>query len=204
MNSPTLAQGDQMLRTGFRYLNHFMLLLWRLGLGPWLNLWPAVLGRYMVLVHMGRKSGMQRRTPVNYCIVDGDVYCVSGFGGVADWYRNLVAEPRLEVWLPDGWWRGRAEEVTEPAVRLARLRDTLIGSGFAAYAAGIDPRHMSDADLARATSDYRVLRVTRTEPRTGHGGPADLAWVWPAALQLLVALAAGSAWRKRRAHSDSA
>ncbi len=198
MDNPSLAKSDQLLRAGFRYLNRFMLLLWRLGLGSWLNLWPAVLGRYMVLVHRGRKSGLLRRTPVNYCIVDGEVYCVSGFGSVADWYRNLLAQPRVELWLPDGWWVGEATEITEPSERLARMRDALLGSGFAAYAAGIDPRRMSDRELDELTRDYRVLHITRTQARTGPDGPGDLAWVWPAVTQLLLAGAALRGRRKRR------
>ncbi len=204
MSNLDVAKSDQILRAAFRYLNRFMILLWRLGLGSWLNFWPAVLGRYMILVHTGRNSGIRRRTPVNYGMVNGEVYCVSGFGAVADWYRNLLAKPELEVWLPDGWWTGSAEEVTEPAERLARMRAALVGSGFAAYAVGIDPHNMSDADLERATLEYRVLRITRTQARTGPGGPNDLAWVWPAATFLLAAMAAGSAWRKRSERRDGA
>lgn len=199
MANPALSRQEELLRMGFRRLNAFMLLVWRLGLGPWLNLWPAVFGRYMVLVHRGRKSGLLRYTPVNYCAVEGAVYCVSGFGGAADWYRNLLATPEVELWLPDGWWRGRAEELIAAEERLARMRDVLIASAFAARAAGIDPRRMSDADLARATPDYRVLRIVCTEPRTGPGGPGALAWVWPALVHLWLGVALLRVGR-RRAH----
>ena len=60
---------EEQLRQGFKYFNHFMLLMWRLGLGPMLNMGPAMAGRYMVINHMGRKSGMKRRTPVNFAMV---------------------------------------------------------------------------------------------------------------------------------------
>ncbi len=103
------------------------------------------------------------------------------------------------MWLPDGWWKGTAAEVTAPGERLQMMRAALIGSGFAVYAAGIDPRRMSDADLARATPDYRVLRITRIEPRTGPGGPGDLAWVWPAAVQALAVVAVLRGWRRSSA-----
>ena len=73
------------LRQAFKVLNRrLMLPLWRLGLGRWLNAWPAVGGRIMVLVHRGRKSGLQRYTPVNYAQVDGEVYCTAGFGAGSD------------------------------------------------------------------------------------------------------------------------
>ncbi len=179
---------DQALRRGFRYFNRFMLLLWRLGLGAWLNAWPPVLGRYVVITHTGRKTGQRRRTPVNYALVDGEVYCTAGFGSVSDWYRNIIANPAVEVWLPDGWWNGTAEEVTDPARRLSILRQVLLGSGFAAYMSGIDPRQMTDQQLAAATSEYRLIRIHRTAARTGPGGPGDLAWLWPLSTFVLLGL----------------
>ena len=101
------------MRQGFKYFNKFMLLMWRLGLGKWVNFWPEVGGQIMVLTHTGRKTGLKRQTPVNYALVEGELYCTAGFGQLADWYRNIMAEPRVEVWLPDGWWTGLAEEVTD-------------------------------------------------------------------------------------------
>jgi deazaflavin-dependent oxidoreductase (nitroreductase family) len=191
-------QLEQALRQGFRYFNRFMLLVWRTGLGPWLNAWPAVFGRYMVLTHTGRKTGARRRTPVNYASVDGDLYCVAGFGRIADWYRNLIANPAVEVWLPDGWWNGTAEEVVDPPARLRLLRQVLIDSGFAAYASGLDPRGMTDEQLDRATGAYRLMRIRRASPRTGPGGPGDLAWVWPAAAHLLLAALVLQSMRRKR------
>lgn len=175
------------LRTAFRYFNRFMLLLWRLGLGGSVNAWPSVGGRVMVLVQVGRKTGLARRTPLNYALRDGYVYCVAAFGRIADWHKNVVETPRVEVWLPDGWWSGVATDVSDSEARLALVREVLIASGFAARLAGIDPKRMSDADLARATADYCVVRIERTHALTGAGGPGDLSWVWPAATLLLLA-----------------
>ncbi len=179
-------QPAEKLRQGFKYFNKFMLLMWRLGLGKWVNFWPEVGGQIMVLTHTGRKTGLKRQTPVNYALVEGELYCTAGFGQLADWYRNIMAEPKVEVWLPDGWWAGLAEEVTEPDQRLPLLRQVLIGSGFAAYLAGISPRSMTDESLDAATTDYRLLRIRRTEARTGPDGPGDLAWVWPLATLILL------------------
>jgi deazaflavin-dependent oxidoreductase (nitroreductase family) len=145
-------------------------------------------GRYMVITHTGRKSGLKRRTPVNYAVVDDEVYCTAGFGSVSDWYRNLIANPQVEVWLPDGWWAGSAEEVTQPEARLALMRAVLIGSGFAALAAGVNPQQMTDEELDAVTKDYRVIHIRRVAARTGQDGPGDLAWVWPLATMLLLPL----------------
>jgi len=172
-------QTEQMLRQGFKQFNRFMLLIWRLGLGGWLNGWPEVSGQIMVLVHTGRKTGLRRYTPVNYALVEGDLFCTAGFGHISDWYRNIRANPEIEVWLPDGWWSATATEVSDHPERLALMRAVLIGSGFAAYAAGLNPRKMSDAELNEVTKTYRLLQIQRNLPRTGPGGPGDLAWVWP-------------------------
>ena len=181
-------RSEEQLRQGFKYLNRFMLIMWRLGLGQWLNIWPAGTGRYMVVTHVGRKSGLKRRTPVNYSEIDGEIYCTAGFGSNSDWYRNIKANPNVEVWLPDGWWRGEAEEVIEPALRLHTLRQVIIDSGFAGRLAGLDPYTMTDEEFDGATTAYRVMHIRRTVARTGLEGPGDLAWVWPVLVVLLLPL----------------
>ncbi|MBM2849988.1 MAG: hypothetical protein HW418_2930, partial [Anaerolineales bacterium] len=180
---------EETLRQSFkRYLNPFMLLMWRLGLGRWINLWPSVGGRILVIAHQGRRTGRRRYTPVNYALVDGEIYCTVGFGVVSDWYRNLAVNPNIEVWLPDGWWAGVVEDISDSPWRLPLLRQVLIGSGVVTYLAGIDPVNLTDEALHAVTSKYRLLHIWRTEARTGRGGPGDLAWVWPAATMILLPL----------------
>ena len=174
-----MSPGEESLRQGFKAFNRFMLFLWRLGLGAWVNVWPTVGGRIMVLTHTGRKSGIRRRTPVNYAEIDGKLYCVAGFGSGSDWYRNLLANPQAEVWLPQGWWAAMATDVTASAERLPLLRQVLINSGFAARLAGLDPVRMSNDKLRVATKGYRIVQLQRTAACTGRGGPGELAWVWP-------------------------
>jgi deazaflavin-dependent oxidoreductase (nitroreductase family) len=173
------------LRQAFKLLNRFMMLLWQLGLGSLVNAWPSVGGRIMVLTHTGRKTGLRRRTPVNYAIIAGDIYCTAGFGSVSDWYRNIKADPSVEVWLPDGWWAGTAEEVTGGEGHLSHMRQVLVASGFAALVAGINPHTIRDAELAQATNDYHLIRIRRQEARTGVDGPGKLAWIWPLATTVL-------------------
>ena len=179
---------EEQMRQGFKYVNRFMLIMWRLGMGPLLNMGPAMAGRYMVITHTGRKSGMKRRTPVNYAEVDGEIYCTVGFGSVSDWYRNIIANPQVEVWLPDGWYAGIAEEVMHPEARLPLLRDVLIASGFAAQAAGVDPNKMTDEELDAATKEYKLIHIRRVAARTGVDGPGDLVWVWPLVVMILLPL----------------
>ena len=191
----TFSGLETRLRSGFKAFNRFMLLMWRLGLGGWVNFWPSVVGRIMILTHTGRKTGLRRHTPVNYAVVDGELYCTAGFGAATDWYRNILAHPQVEVWLPDGWWAGSAEDVTGVDNALDLLRQVLIASAFAGRAAGIKPHTMTDEELAAITADYRLVRIRRTAARTGPGGPGELAWVWPV---LVMVLALRMTWQRNK------
>ena len=177
---------EETLRQAFKRFNPFMRLMWRLGLGPFINIWPPVGGRILVIAHRGRKTGRRRYTPVNYALVDGEVYCTAGFGSISDWYRNVAANPNVEVWLPDGWWAGVVEDISDSPWRLPLLRKVLTGSGLVTYLVGIDPIRLTDKEFDDVISNYRLLHVWRTEARTGRGGPGDLAWVWPLATMLLL------------------
>ncbi|MCO6451394.1 MAG: nitroreductase family deazaflavin-dependent oxidoreductase [Caldilineales bacterium] len=175
----SLSQFDETLRQVFKFFNRFMVLIFRLGLGRFGN--QPETSQVMVLVHTGRKSGLQRRTPVNYTVVDGEIYCTAAYGATADWYRNILANPIVEVWLKDGWWSGVAEVIgDDDPQRMKWMRQVLIASGFAApLFAGVNPKTASDEALAQLVGDYKLIRVHRTAERIGPGGPGDLVWVWP-------------------------
>ena len=172
-------------RRAFRTFNRWMLLLWRLGLGPWLNLWPAGVGRIMVLTHTGRTSGRRRHTPVNYAIVDGDIFCVAGFGPGSDWYRNLLSTPRAEVWLPDGWWAGEFDIEPVRDLRAARAalpaggRTAFIGdtTGFGDWGfAAVNPQPLiTRLDYARARKTPYEIACLREANRLGARGHAAAA-----------------------------
>ncbi len=176
---------EEALRQFFKRLNPWMVLMWRLGFGPWHNLLWKFYGSNMVIAHTGRKTGRRRFTPVSYAIVDGELYCMAGYGARADWYRNIAANPDVEVWLPEGWWAGTAEDISDCERRLPLLRQVLIRTGRVTYWAGVDPIKMSDSEFDVVTEKYRLLHIRRTEARTG---PGDLAWVWPLATMILLPL----------------
>lgn len=193
------SQLEASLRQGFKRFNPFMVALFRLGLGQFVNAWPEVGGRILVLAHRGRRTGRRRLTPVNYAVVHGDVYITAGFGSVADWYRNLQNDPQVEIWLPDGWWAGVAEDVSDSSERLPLLRQVLIGSGIVAPLMGVDPHTLDDERFSTLTTSYRLVRLRRTAARTGPGGPGELAWVWPLTAMVLLPLAWRGLWPRRRA-----
>lgn len=176
----------QQFRQVFKHFNRFMLLMWRLGLGKWINIWPQVGGRILVLIHTGRKTGFRHMTPVNYAKINGDFYCTAGFGKQADWFRNLLADPKVEIWEPHGRWSGLAEDISDSPQRLPLLRQVLIASGFAARLVDINPKQMSDEELESLTNYYRLVRIKPQQPLGGSGGLEDLVWVWPLAILIIL------------------
>ena len=173
-------------RKNFKIFNRFMLFMWKLGLGPYINAWPEVGGQIMVLNHVGRKTGKRCQTPLNYAEVNGEIYCAAGFGSTSDWYKNIIANPQVEIWLPNGWWAGIAEEVLDEKLRLPIMHKVLIASGAAAPVFGLPIKQMSAEQIAAATVHYSLVRIRRTTARTGPGGPGDLAGIWPLATLFLL------------------
>ncbi|HEY4753849.1 MAG TPA: nitroreductase/quinone reductase family protein, partial [Candidatus Limnocylindrales bacterium] len=101
---------DPVAHRVFKALNRwFMIPASRAGLGAWIG---SPIGGYVLLLRAkGRKSGLVRETPLSYLIADGSIWVLAGFGPRTDWYRNLLAEPAVEVMLPGRLVHGRASEV---------------------------------------------------------------------------------------------
>ena len=148
------------LRKFFHAMNRFMVWMWKIGLGKAMNVWPAGFGRIMVIRHRGRRSGKEYLTPVNYAVVDGEIYCTAGFGAVSDWYRNILANPRVELWLPEGKKWYCAEDISASPDRLFLLRQVIIASGFAGPLFGINPKKLDDQQLDMVSKEYRLVHFT--------------------------------------------
>lgn len=159
-------------------LNRAMVFLWRLGLGQLINIWPSLTGRIMILKHHERRTGSPIFTPVNYIERNGSIFCIASLGEESDWFLNLMANPQVEVWLPDGWYAGQAKVVEDPEKRSAALRETLEANPPAARLVGVNP-NMPEDEFAAATTTTKLIRVKRQAARTGADGPGGLAWLWP-------------------------
>jgi|YNPBryunderm2012_1023409.scaffolds.fasta_scaffold42876_3 hypothetical protein len=80
-----------------RAINRAPIMLYRLGLGP-------LIGRLvMIMSTTGRRSGLTRRTALEYHICGGLIYVMSGYGARPDWYQNMLADPRVTLQTR---WRG--------------------------------------------------------------------------------------------------
>jgi len=83
--------------------------LYRLHLG-WL------LGnRFLMLRHVGRKSGEERRTVLEVVEHDSTTriyYVASGWGEKSQWLRNVAANPDVVVQVRGRVWTAKAERLT--------------------------------------------------------------------------------------------
>jgi deazaflavin-dependent oxidoreductase (nitroreductase family) len=149
------------LRKILHAFNPFMILMWKLGMGRMINIWPSVIGRIMVIKHRGRKSGKEYLTPVNYAVVDGEIYCTAGFGSISDWYRNMLVNPDIELWLPQGWRKARAEDISDSSERLFLLRQVIIASGFAGPLFGINQKKLNDEQLDAVSKEYCLIHFKK-------------------------------------------
>jgi deazaflavin-dependent oxidoreductase (nitroreductase family) len=88
--------------------NRLVKALYTLGFGP-------LVGRMvLLLITTGRKTNLRRVTPLQYEEIDGAIYVASSRGQKADWFRNLVADPRVEVRVKSDRFCGICETSTDP------------------------------------------------------------------------------------------
>ncbi len=170
----------------FKVLNRwFMVPAVRSGLGAWVS---CPLGGYMVLLRVrGRKSGLVRETPLNYVIRDGSVWVAAGFGPKTEWYRNLLADPDVEIVLPGrAPMAATATEILAPAVR-GRVLPAIIRSTIGpSLAAGLNPLSATDEAIAEEMAWVPLIRLTPVDGVIEAGGddPGGRAWIWRQALAI--------------------
>ncbi len=85
----------------------FTRIWYSLGLGP-------IVGRWVLLLTTkGRKSGLPHVVPLQYEEKEGVIYVASARGQKADWFRNILADPHVEVQVKGRRFRGLAEPITD-------------------------------------------------------------------------------------------
>jgi deazaflavin-dependent oxidoreductase (nitroreductase family) len=190
---------DRLLRVfGWGNRTVMLPLLSHRHVGSWMG--SPVAGWFAVLTTTGRRSGLPRRTPLNYAIVDGCVYVVSGFGTRADWFRNLLADPRVTVALPGRVLPATAAVVTDPAEADTAMLAVARNCGFALVFEGLDPLTVTDQRLREQLAGRPVVRLTADAPVVpGRHDPGSPWWVLPRAVAALalvgVAVAVGQSGR---------
>ncbi len=79
--------------------------------------WLGPMGDFvMVITTTGRKSGQAFSTPIGY-LRDGQTFIGLSVGGRANWYKNLVQTPTVELNVKGRAFRATATPVRDPAER---------------------------------------------------------------------------------------
>lgn len=176
------------MRRIFWFINkYFMVPMFLLGFGPFFG--NPFTSYIMILKTIGRKTGRLRYSPVNYAVLDGRIYCVSGFRQGSDWHRNLRLHPAIEAILPGGAIAGTASEISDMAFKTTVIRKVLQNAGFAGFFEGFNPFRISNEELARKTADMPLICIQPTGLGSGASDPGGWAWVWTPVSTILLILA---------------
>ncbi len=163
---PRLTRLLRPLQRGFLFVNRWLMApALKAGLGRLIG--NPLTSHQMLLRTRGRKTGLPREAPLGYVILDGAVYCVAGYGETTAWYRNLLAEPAVELILPSRRLRGRADPVADPAEWTRAYRALIASFGLIGRAIVGDIGELDDETLL---ARHRALPVVRITP-TDAGGP---------------------------------
>jgi len=163
------------LRRVFWLMNRFFMVpAFRMGLG--VLICNPVSGYIMVIKNIGRKSGKEYYTPVNYAIQDGYVYCMAGFGRKSDWYLNLAARPQAELLMPGRSVQVEMAEVLDQDDALAICKQLFKNAGVAGFFEGFNPWRASDESFRSVVKRAPVLRFKSISIA---GGSTDAGgWHW--------------------------
>jgi deazaflavin-dependent oxidoreductase (nitroreductase family) len=112
----------------------------------------------LLLRHTGRKSGKQYATPLQYEKIDGAYYIGAARGVKADWFRNIQANPQVQVSVGRRNFKALAEPVTNAekvadflAYRL-KHRPVMIGLMMRMHKLPMKPSRDQLLELGRATA----------------------------------------------------
>jgi deazaflavin-dependent oxidoreductase (nitroreductase family) len=73
---------------------------------------PSFKRRVLILTTNGRKSGLPRKTPLQYELENGAVCVASARGCQADWVRNILANPNIEIELDNLHFHAQSQVIT--------------------------------------------------------------------------------------------
>lgn len=153
----------------------------KMGLGRFMS--SPLTGYLMVLRTRGRKSGQWRDAPLGYVVIGDAVYCMAGYGTHTHWFKNIKADPRVEVLLPGRSFSGLAEEVVDPEERREAMVELIRSMAVVAMGFGLgNPRKADAAELERKCAAFPLVRVRATGIAAGPEDYGGWFWIVPMAL----------------------
>jgi deazaflavin-dependent oxidoreductase (nitroreductase family) len=143
-----------------RFLYRLPILVYRAGLG-------GLLGkRFLLLEHIGRKSGLIRKAVLEVIRYDEfqDVYyVVSAFGDRSDWYRNIIKNPDVRIQVGRMWRMAHAQVLasdrSEKEILSYAKRNPKIFRALAERLLGYEVGE-SDQDLIHLARQFIVVSIS--------------------------------------------
>ncbi len=180
-------------QSSMKYVYKTPILLYRMGLGK-------VVGRlFMIMTTTGRKSGLPRRTAIEFHQHAGRKYVMVGWRQ-SDWYQNILANPLVTIQTADGIEQVRARrlesdadysEAWNVAVKSTPIRAIMKLMGIS----------MTHDEFVAQKDRFILLTFDRTDEATPPPLEPDLKWVPSVVLNIVgtfVVQAMIGRWIKRR------
>ena len=156
------------------------ILLYRMGLGGLLSLWPL-----MVLTTHGRKSGLPRFTALEFRQHGSKIYVISGWGKRPQWYQNLLSNPQATLRIGPRRVNARASVVDDPAeavrvLYMFRRTAPVLWDAILARMSTADTIDLKT--LGEVFDQFTIVRFdTMPESPVLPAVSTDYTWVWPLA-----------------------
>lgn len=141
----------------FKWIFKLPIYMYRIGLGSLID------KRILILTTIGRKTGIQRKTALEYDFDEAaNTYTVmAGWGGYTDWYRNSIANPNVRVQVGKKAFNAVAEKLTAEEVTQILIEITRINPDFVKIWSrwSDDPIDCSVESLRKAAKHFPTLRL---------------------------------------------
>ncbi len=155
-----------------KYLFKLPILLYRLGLGP------VIGGKIMILTTTGRKSGLPRRTAIEYNVHEGRKYIMAGWGGQSDWYKNLAADPRVTIQTADGSEPAIARRLTQDEELIDAYRFVEDNPAMRVWMNVLLGGALTREQFLARRDQFYLVRFDPTDEPAPLPLEADLTWTW--------------------------
>jgi len=154
-----------------RWLFKSPIFLWRLGLG-------LVVGKlFMIMTTTGRKSGLPRPTAIEFHEYKGRKYVYSAWGDKADWYKNILADPRVTIQTARGTEHVIARRLIADHELAEAFEFVIHNPAMRRWVQTLGFRFGLKEFLAHKDRFY-LMTFDPTDEPTPPPLEADLKWVW--------------------------
>lgn len=164
------------------------LLLWRMGLGPFLSHPTRGGKRMLVITTRGRNSKLPRHTMVSCIDFDQKNYAVSGWWLHSDWVKNFHKDPLVTVQVGLKIYAAHARQVVDLEEFRGVARSLFDSGGDSHFKNWLDTLEIAYTldDLIDKRDRVHFIGFDPVEKEGPTPLTADLIWSWAVVLSLLL------------------